>query len=148
MKTFSMLLTLCEVNHWALADSPHKSQWWGALMFCFYLRVNKPVKQTMETTVIWDAIMLIMTSLQWIMEQLECFISENTHPPPCPMITHTINSYWISFIQSQYYIVQGHNYKCMNPTYVKCCTDYYICIKFETFSIKKWLQVCKKSPNN
>ena len=32
-KTFSMLLALCEGNHWSPVDSPHEGQWCGALMF-------------------------------------------------------------------------------------------------------------------
>ena len=45
--------------HQSPVDSPHKGQRRGALIFS----LNKEVKQTVETPVIWDAIMLIMTSL-------------------------------------------------------------------------------------
>ena len=33
------------------------------------------------------------------LDQLECLCSENA--PCCPMITHTLDSYWIPFVQNQ-----------------------------------------------
>ena len=43
-------------------DSPHKGQWRGAVMFSSYIP-GKTVEQTIDTSVFWDAITLIMTSL-------------------------------------------------------------------------------------
>ena len=59
--------------HRSPVDSPHKGQWRGALMFswsCFtddivfhsWSAPEQTVEQTIKTTVIWDAIALIMTS--------------------------------------------------------------------------------------
>ena len=48
--------------HWSLMDSPHKVQWRRALMF-LWSAPELTVEQTIETSVIWDAIALIMTSL-------------------------------------------------------------------------------------
>ena len=41
METFSALLALCAGNSPVPVNSPHKGQWRGALMFFFYLRLNK-----------------------------------------------------------------------------------------------------------
>ena len=41
METFSALLALCAGNSPVPGNSPHKGQWRGALMFFFYLRLNK-----------------------------------------------------------------------------------------------------------
>ena len=48
--------------HWSMVDSPHKSQWCRALIVFFDLHLNKRFEQTIEMLVIWDAIVLIMTS--------------------------------------------------------------------------------------
>ena len=42
---------------------PHEGQWRGA--WIFLSAPEQTVKQTIETPVIWGAIALIMTSLQW-----------------------------------------------------------------------------------
>ena len=80
------------------------------------------------------------------LEQLECLWSENT---PCrPMISHAINSFRIPFIQSRNYIVQEYNHKSVNltesGTYAKGYINDYICIKFESSSIKHDLRNVKK----
>ena len=41
METFSAQLALCAGNSSVPVNSPHKGQWRGALMFFFYLRLNK-----------------------------------------------------------------------------------------------------------
>ena len=47
----------------SLVNSPHKGQWRGG-GWCFLWSAPEPtVEQTMETLVIWDATVLIMTSL-------------------------------------------------------------------------------------
>ena len=46
-------------------DSPHKDQWRRALCF-LWSALEQKVEQTIETPVIWDAIVIIMTSLQWL----------------------------------------------------------------------------------
>ena len=48
--------------HCSPVESPHKGQWCGALMFSLICAWTK-VEQTINMQVIWDAIMLIMTSL-------------------------------------------------------------------------------------
>ena len=57
------------------------------------------------------------------------------------MIPHTINSYWIPRIRNQ-------NYKSTNQTkpgtYAKSCTNYYICVEFESSSIENVLRNAKK----
>ena len=50
-------------NHRSLAENPpHKGKWRGALMFP-RSAPEQTVQQTIETLVIWDAILLLMTSL-------------------------------------------------------------------------------------
>ena len=50
--------------HRSPVDSLHKGQWRRALMFFLYAH-EQAIEQTIETPVIWDAIALVMTSLQW-----------------------------------------------------------------------------------
>ena len=73
METFFALLALCEGMHRSPVNSPHKSQWRGALgISLIYAWTN--VEQTIETLVIWDAITLIMTSVWWFRRNdLKCF---------------------------------------------------------------------------
>ena len=49
--------------HQSTVNSPHKGQWRGALLFLWYVS-EETVEQKMETLVIWDATLLIMTSLK------------------------------------------------------------------------------------
>ena len=58
METFSALLAL-EVT----GGFTRKGQWRGALMFSLIYAPEQTVQQPIETPVIWDAIVLIMTSL-------------------------------------------------------------------------------------
>ena len=53
--------------HRSLVDPPHKDQWHGALIFLFV--PEQTLEQTMGTPVIWDAIVLIMTSLQCVIPE-------------------------------------------------------------------------------
>ena len=48
------------------ADSPHKGQWRGALMF-LWSSLEQSIEHAVETRVILDAIPLIMTSLLWVL---------------------------------------------------------------------------------
>ena len=50
--------------HWSPWNSQHKGQWLGAFVFSWSVP-KQTVVQTIETPVIWYAIALIMTSLQW-----------------------------------------------------------------------------------
>ena len=62
MGTFSALLALCEGNPPITGGFPSQGPvTWGFDVF-FDLQLKK-VNQTIETEVIWDAIVLIMTSL-------------------------------------------------------------------------------------
>ena len=65
----------------------------------------------------------------------------------CPMFTWIVNSYRIHFIPRQNYVVHGvwiQNHENNKPgTYVKGYTDHYICIKFESSSIKNGIKNAK-----
>ena len=58
MEAFSALLALVRRIHQSPVDSPHKGQWLRAFMFSLIWAWAKG-------WVIWDAIALIMTSMQW-----------------------------------------------------------------------------------
>ena len=63
MRTFSALLALCEGNHRSPVDSLTKAS--DAELWCFlWSAPEQTVEQTIVTPMIWDAIALIMTSLQ------------------------------------------------------------------------------------
>ena len=49
--------------HGSPLEYPHKGQWRGALMFFFYLHLNKRFRKKIEMPVIWVVMALIMTSL-------------------------------------------------------------------------------------
>ena len=63
--TYSALLALCGGIHRSRVDSPHKGQWRWPLI-CSLITPEQTVEQTIETSVIWDAIAVIMTSLQYV----------------------------------------------------------------------------------
>ena len=60
METFSALLALCERGSSVSGEQRPVVRNLGAF---FYLRLQQTVEQTIETPMIWDAIVLIMTSL-------------------------------------------------------------------------------------
>ena len=66
MQTSSALLALFERNR--PVASPHKGQWRGALFSLICLK--QTVEQTVQMPVIWDAIAIIMTSLQWDCDEM------------------------------------------------------------------------------
>ena len=101
---------------------------------CTWLSVNIPWPMIIATSVTTTA---TRTSAFW----------EYPHHPTTP---HTITSYRMPFIPSQNYTVhvQGYNYKSMNltkpGTYVKGYTNYCICIKSQSSSMKHSLRNGKK----
>ena len=60
--------------HLSPVNSPHKSQWRGALMFSL-ISPEQTVEYTIETPAIWEAIVPIMTSLLWIKCSISFFYS-------------------------------------------------------------------------
>ena len=50
------------IHRWPV-NSPHKGKWCGALMFSLICAWKKTVEQTINTSMIWDAIAIIMRSL-------------------------------------------------------------------------------------
>ena len=92
----------------------------------------------------WFGLPILSYEVKALLEQLKCLRSENS---PChPTITRTIDLYRIPFIPNRKHIVQHYYYKSMNltnsGTYVKGYTNYlyYICIKFESSSVKSGLK--------
>ena len=67
METFPAILPFAKGIRRSHVDSPHKGLWRGALMFFFWCAPEQTLEQTVEMAVIWDAVMLIMTSLQWFL---------------------------------------------------------------------------------
>ena len=63
MKNFPRYWFLVGGIHRSPMDSPHKGQWRGALMFSL-ICASTYVQQTIERSVIWDAIVPIVTSQQ------------------------------------------------------------------------------------
>ena len=63
METFSTLLALCVGNSPVTGEFPAQRPVMVSFDIFFDLHLNKGFEQTIETTVIWDAIKLIMTSL-------------------------------------------------------------------------------------
>ena len=65
------------------------------------------------------------------------------------MITYTLDTYWIPFIPSLNYVVEGYNYKSINltklRTYVKGYTNYYLIIKGESTCINKSDVACRST---
>ena len=53
------------ISAWSPVNSPHKGQWRGTWCFLWSMP-EQTVNQTVETPAIWDATMLIKTSLSWI----------------------------------------------------------------------------------
>ena len=76
METFSALLTICEGNHrppgpWIPLTKASDAELWCLL----WSAPKQTVEQTIETPVIWDAIALILTSLQWaVHHHKDCFL--------------------------------------------------------------------------
>ena len=63
--TFSVLLALCEGNPPVTGGFSSQRQVTGSFNVLFWPASEQTVEQTIGTPVIWDAIALIMTSLQW-----------------------------------------------------------------------------------
>ena len=74
METFSALLALCEGNYRSPVDSLIKAS--DADLCCFlWCSPEQTTEQTFQMPVIWDAMPLIVTSLQWV--TAICFTSVN-----------------------------------------------------------------------
>ena len=65
METFSMLLALCGGNSLITGEFPSKRPVTRSFEVFFDLHLKKMVEYTIEMPVIWDATMLIITSLEW-----------------------------------------------------------------------------------
>ena len=63
METFSTLLALCAGNSPVTGEFPAQRPVTRSIDVFFDLRLKKTVELTIETPVIWDAVVLIMTSL-------------------------------------------------------------------------------------
>ena len=63
MKHFLRYWPFVRGIHQSPVDCPHKGQWSGALMF-FLSLTDQTVEKAIETPVIWDATVIIMTPLE------------------------------------------------------------------------------------
>ena len=107
METFSALLALCAGNSPVPVNSPHKGQWRGALMFFFYLRLNKRLskqpwgwwfetpswslwRQCNDTSyfLIWDKLWCVYCEYlgkYWAVPRHQSAVME-THMPGCQVL--------------------------------------------------------------
>ena len=75
METFSALLAFCEGNSPVTGEFPSQRP----LMRSFGVFLSAPeqtVEQTIDTPVIWDTIVLIMTSPLWELRDFLCCVGE------------------------------------------------------------------------